>query len=131
DLSINRKFREALAAVAMAQEYSKEDIFTMYVNQIFYGNRSFGIEAAANGYFNKHASELTLAESSFLAGIPQQPTTFTPTTEEGYNAAKNRQKYVLEQMRKLGYITRAQQDAAWKEPLNIVQEPRLGTMKAA
>ena len=131
DISIDRKFREALAAVAMAQEYSKEDIFTMYVNQIFYGNRSFGIEAAANGYFNKHASELTLAESSFLAGIPQQPTTFTPTTEEGYNAAKNRQKYVLEQMRKLGYITRAQQDAAWKEPLNIVQEPRLGTMKAA
>ncbi len=131
DISINRKFREALAAVAMAQEYSKEDIFTMYVNQIFYGNRSYGIEAAANSYFNKHASELTLAESAFLAGIPQQPSNFTPTTEEGYNAAKNRQGYVLDQMRKLGYITREQRKAAWEEPLNVIREPRVGTMKAA
>src|SRR5699024_10295274 len=78
DISIDRKYREALAAVAMAQEYSKEDILTMCVNQIFYGSQSYGIEAASRTYFDKHASELTLAESAFLAGIPQQPTTFTP-----------------------------------------------------
>lgn len=131
DLSIDRKYREALAAVAMAQEFSKEDIFTMYVNQIFYGNRSYGVEAAANGYFNKHASELTLAESAFLAGIPQQPSNFTPTSEEGFNRAKNRQKYVLDQMLKLGYITRQQHAAAWAEPLQIVQEQRRGLMMAA
>ncbi|MCO5226218.1 MAG: transglycosylase domain-containing protein [Thermomicrobiales bacterium] len=131
DRSIDRKYREALVAVAMTQEFSKEDIFTMYVNQIFYGNRSYGIEAAANTYFNKHASELTLAESAFLAGIPQQPTTFTPTTEEGFNRAKNRQGYVLDQMQKLGYITRAERKAAWEEPLQVNRERREGLMKAA
>ena len=131
DLSINRKFREALAAVAMAQEYSKEDIFTMYVNQIFYGNRSYGVEAACNTYFNKHASELTLGEAALLAGIPQQPTSFAPNTTEGFNRAKNRQLYVLDQMRKLGYITREQHKAAWEEPLQVIQEPREGVMRAA
>lgn len=136
DLSIDRKYREALAAVAMAQEFSKEDIFTMYVNQIFYGNRSYGVEAAANGYFNKHASELTLAESAFLAGIPQQPSNFAPFdsngyNEEGFNRAKNRQKYVLDQMLKLGYITRQQHADAWAEPLQISQEQRRGLMMAA
>lgn len=131
DISVNRKFREALAAVAMSQEYSKEDIFTMYVNQIFYGNRSFGVEAASNTYFNKHASELTLAESAFLAGIPQQPTVFTPTDEEGYNRAKNRQGYVLDQMQKLGYITKTQRKQAWEEPVQVIQEPRVGVMLAA
>lgn len=131
DISIDRKYREALAAVAMAQEYSKEDIFTMYVNQIFYGSQSYGIEAAARTYFDKHASELTLAESALLAGIPQQPTPFTPTTEAGFNRAKNRQQYVLDQMRSLGYITRDQYDQAWAEPLNIVQDQQRGLMMAA
>lgn len=131
DISIDRKYREALAAVAMAQEYSKEDIFTMYVNQIFYSNRSYGVEAAARGYFDKRASELTLAESAFLAGIPQQPTAFNPTTEEGFNRAKNRQKYVLDQMLKLGYIDRQQYNDAWAEPIHIVQEQRRGLMMAA
>lgn len=131
DRSVDRKFREALAAVAMAQEYSKEDIFTMYVNQIFYGNRSYGVEAASNTYFGKHASELTLAESAMLAGIPQRPTAFAPNTPEGFNRAKNRQKYVLDQMLKLGYITRAQYKQAWEEPLNIQQGEVRGLMKAA
>lgn len=131
DVSIDRKYREALAAVAMAQEFSKEDIFTMYVNQIFYGGRSYGVEAAANTYFDKHASELTLAESAFLAGIPQQPTNFTPTSEEGFMRAKNRQKYVLEQMLKLGYIDKAQFDAAWADPINIVPDRQRGLMQAA
>lgn len=131
DISIDRKYREALAAVAMAQEFSKEDILTMYVNQIFYGSRSYGIEAASRTYFEKHASELTLAESAFLAGIPQQPTNFTPTTPEGFGRAKDRQKYVLDQMRKLGYIDREQYDQAWAEPLNIVQGDQRGLMMAA
>lgn len=131
DISIDRKYREALAAVAMAQEYSKEDILTMYVNQIFYGNRNYGVEAASRGYFNKRANELSLAEAAFLAGIPQQPSSFAPTTEDGFNRAKNRQKYVLDQMLKLGYITRQQYNEAWAEPLQVVQEERRGLMQAA
>lgn len=131
DISIGRKFREALAAVALAQEYSKEDIFTMYVNQIYYGARSYGVEAAANTFFDKHASELTLAESALLAGLPQAPSYYDPTTPEGFQQAKIRQRYVLEQMRKYRYISREQFDAAWAEPLQIREEPRTSILRAA
>lgn len=131
DVSLTRKFREALAAVALAQEYSKEDIFTMYVNQIYYGARSYGVEAAANTFFSKHTSELTLAESALLAGLPQAPSYYDPTTPEGFEQAKIRQRYVLNQMRKYGYITRTQADEAWVEPLQIRESPRTNAIKAA
>ncbi len=97
---ITRKLKEALAAVAIDKEFSKEDIITMYLNQIFYGQRSYGIEAAANTYFNKHASELNLAEASLLAGLPQAPSYYDPTVR--FDQAKIRQKYVLDQMVKYG-----------------------------
>lgn len=131
DISITRKMREALAAYALAEEYSKEDIFTMYVNQIYYGSRSYGVEAAANTYFNKHASELTLAESALLAGLPQAPSYYDPSTDEGFPRAKERQRYVLEQMAKYRYISRADADAAFKESIQIVKEPRTNAIKAA
>jgi membrane peptidoglycan carboxypeptidase len=127
DVSINRKFRETLAAVALAQEYSKEDIFTMYVNQIYYGARSYGVEAAANTFFDKHASELTLGESALLAGLPQAPSAYDPTTPDGFELAK---RYVLEQMRKYRYITDEQMEAAWQEPLQI-RESRTSVLRAA
>lgn len=113
DISIGRKWREMLAAVALEQEYSKHDIITMYLNAIFYGNRSYGIEAAAQTYFHKSAADLTLSEASLLAGIPQQPTNYNPSLFP--ERAKQRQKYVLDQMVKLGYVTRAEADAAWRE----------------
>lgn len=116
DYSITRKIREAMAAVALTQKYSKQDILTMYVNQIFYGQRSYGIEAAANTYFNKHAKDLTLGEASLLAGLPQAPSYYDPTVN--FPVAKKRQQYVLNQMVKYGYITQDQADAAFKEPLN-------------
>ena len=113
DVTYTRKAKEALAAVAVERQYSKHDILKMYVNLIFYGNRSYGIEAAAQTYFHKHASELTLAEASLLAGIPQQPTSYNPAAYP--ENAKRRQKYVLDQMVKLGYITPEERDAAYKE----------------
>lgn len=111
DISYTRKAREMLAAVAVEQQYSKHDILSMYLNLIFYGNRSYGIEAAAQTYFHKRASELNLSEASLLAGIPQQPTRFNPSINP--DEAKGRQVYVLDQMVKLGYITRAEADAAY------------------
>ena len=83
----------------------------MYLNQIFYGNRSYGIEAAAQTYFHKPAAELNLAEASLLAGIPQQPTNFNPALYP--ENAHRRQKYVLDQMVKLGYVTRAEANEAY------------------
>ena len=103
DFSVTRKWREALAAIALERQFSKHDIIAMYVNSIFYGNRSYGVEAAAETYFHKSAADLTLSEAALLAGIPQQPTYFNPAIYP--ENVVGRQKYVLEQMVKLGYIT--------------------------
>ncbi|MCO5220460.1 MAG: transglycosylase domain-containing protein [Thermomicrobiales bacterium] len=115
DISLTRKFKEALAAIGMDQNFSKQDILTMYLNLIFYGQRSYGIEAAAQTFFNKHASELTLAEASMLAGLPQAPSWYDPTVR--LDQAKLRQKYVLDQMVKYNYITREEADEAYNTPL--------------
>jgi penicillin-binding protein 1C len=110
DFSVTRKWREALAAVALERQFSKHDIITMYVNQSFYGNRSYGVEAAAQTYFHKSAADLTLSEAALLAGIPQQPTYFNPALYP--ENVVGRQAYVLDQMVKLGYITRAEANDA-------------------
>ena len=122
DRSYTRKIREAMAAVALAKAYSKRDIMTMYLNQIYYGARSYGIEAASQTYFNKHAADLTLAEASLLAGLPQSPSWYEPTNDERFAIAKRRQEYVLNQMVKYRYITRDEADAAWNEPLHPQNE---------
>ena len=111
EVSIQRKWREGLAAIALERQFSKHDIVTMYLNQIFYGNRSYGIEAAAQTYFHKSAADLNLSEASLLAGIPQQPTNFNPALYP--DNAHRRQKYVLDQMVKLGYVTRAEANEAY------------------
>jgi len=130
DLSFTRKGREALAAVALSKSYSKTDIMTMYVNSIYYGARAYGIEAAAETFFEKHASELTLGEAALLAGLPQSPSAYDPTQPENADISKRRQRYVLEQMVKYRYITRDQADAAWKEPLQI-RESRTSAVQNA
>ena len=117
DVSVTRKAREALIAVYLDKEYSKQDLLTMYLNLIFYGQRSFGIEAASQTYFDKHASDLNLAEASLLAGLPQAPSYFDPTVN--FEQAKVRQQYVLNQMVKYDYITREEADKAFNEPLTI------------
>jgi membrane peptidoglycan carboxypeptidase len=117
DRSYTRKFKEALAAIELDRKYSKQDIITMYLNQIFYGQRSYGIEAASETFFNKKASELTLAEASLLAGLPQAPSYYDPTVN--FDIAKRRQSYVLDQMVKYDYITpKEAQDAK-----NVVLHP--------
>ena len=125
EYSISRKLREAMAAVAIEKEFSKEDILTMYLNLIFYGQRSYGIEAAANTYFQKHASELDLAEASMLAGIPQLPSYYDPTFN--FDAAKERQQYVLDQMVKHDYITEEQAEKAFEQ--NLDPQSRDGSIR--
>ncbi len=117
DISYTRKAKEALAAVALERRYAKHDILTMYLNQIFYGNRSYGIEAAAETFFDKKAKDLTLAEAAMLAGLPQRPTAYNPVIN--FDLAKQRQEYVLDQMVKLRYITRQEADAALAAPLQV------------
>ncbi len=113
DISYTRKIKEALASVYLDNKFSKQDILTMYLNQIFYGQNSYGIEAASETYFQKHANELTLGEASLLAGLPQAPSNYDPTAFP--DKAKARQKYVLKQMVRYHYITQDQADAAYAD----------------
>jgi membrane peptidoglycan carboxypeptidase len=90
DISVSRKWKEMLAAVGLEQQYSKTDIMTMYLNAIFYGNLSYGVEAAAQTYFHKHASDLTLTEASMLAGIPSsRRATTRPSTPTRPRSARS------------------------------------------
>lgn len=115
--SLDRKLREATVATQFTQAYSKEQILELYFNTIYYGNRAYGIDAAARAYFDKQPADLTLAEAALLAGLPQAPSAYDPTVNLG--AAKARQRYVLDQMAEAGSISREEAEAAWQEVLVV------------
>lgn len=115
--SVDRKIREAIVAVQFTFEFEKEAILEEYLNTVYYGNRAYGIDAAARSYFNTSPGELTLAQASLLAGLPQAPSAYDPTRNLG--AAKTRQRYVLDQMVEAGYITSDEAETAWEEVLVI------------
>lgn len=113
-----RKLREVILALWAETIYSKDQILQMYFNEAPYGGAIVGIGAASQTYFNKPTTQLTLAESAYLAGLPASPTQFSPY---GANPqlAKQRQKEVLEKMVKDKYITQSQADQTDKQDLNI------------
>lgn len=113
-----RKIKEAILATEVSLNYSKDEILEFYLNELYYGNFAYGIDAAAKTYFNKDAGDLTLAEAALLAGLPQLPAYYDPYTYP--DRAKNRQAVVLGLMAEQGYITTAEADAAWREPLSYV-----------
>jgi 1A family penicillin-binding protein len=110
--TLNRKIREAVLAAEITRQYPRDKILEIYLNSINYGNLAYGVEAAAHTYFNKSAAELTLAEASFLAGIPQSPAVYDPFTTEGRSYALARQKTVLRLMQENGDITAEQAQLA-------------------
>ena len=97
-----RKVKEAILALKIEHELSKEDILERYLNEISYGNNYFGVKTAANGYFHKELSELTLKESAMLVGIPNAPTFYNPLRH--YKRALNRANNVLYRMKSIGWI---------------------------
>jgi 1A family penicillin-binding protein len=113
-----RKIQEAVLAQEITRRYTKDQILEIYLNEIYYGNMAYGIEAAADTYFGKSARELTLAEASLLTGLPQSPSIYDPYTN--LEAAKNRQRVVLGLMVKEGYITPSEAEAAWAEELHFI-----------
>src|SRR5437762_9037709 len=123
-----RKIKEAFLAMELTRRYSKDQVLEMYMNQISYGNRAYGIEAAAETYFGKPARDLTLPEASLLAGLPQAPSYYDPYAN--LQAARERQSYVLDQMLKTGGITPEQRDAAAKAPLTLVPASQSGLQEA-
>lgn len=121
DKKYERKLKEAILAYRLERYLTKEEILTIYVNQIFFGSAAYGIEAAARTYFGAHVEDLTLAQSAMLAGLPQAPSQFSPY--KNFKAAKWRQKYVLGRMLSLGWISKEEHDAAEVEPLALKQMP--------
>lgn len=116
--SIERKIREALLAIATEIIYSKEQIMEMYLNYISYGGTAVGIESAAQHYFDKPATELSLAEAALLAGLPQAPSIYSPFGSDP-TRAKTRQAQVLRQMVENDFITAAEAEAAQAEVLQF------------
>src|SRR3989344_2629776 len=114
--TLTRKLKEFILAIQVERAYGKDQILEMYLNEIPYGGTAYGIEAAANLYFGKHAKDLDLAESSLLAGLPQRPSVYSPygTSPE---RSKTRQIEVLRRMLEDGYITKQQVEEAKNEEL--------------
>jgi penicillin-binding protein 1A len=110
-----RKVKEVILAFQIEKKFTKEEIFTLYCNQVYFGHGNYGVEAASEFYFGKPAKELTLPEAALLAGLPQNPTRLSPL--ENPERALARRNHVLDRMQEAGYLTPAQTDQARTEPV--------------
>lgn len=115
--SLIRKLKEIAYAFRLERTLSKEEILTIYLNNIYLGNGAYGVEAASESYFNKRVEQLNLAEASMLAGLVKAPSRYSPINN--FKRAKERQFYVLTRMEDLGFITREQKERALTTPLRI------------
>ncbi|MCK7581758.1 MAG: penicillin-binding protein 1A [Chromatiales bacterium] len=112
--TFQRKLAEVLLTLHVEQTLTKEEILELYLNQIFFGHRAYGISAAASFYYDKPLDRLTIAEAAMLAGIPKAPSTNNPITNPG--RALERRDYILGRMLELGYIDAGQHTAAIATP---------------
>jgi penicillin-binding protein 1A len=127
--SLARKIREALLAWRIENNLPKEQILGIYLNHVYLGYGAYGVAAAANAYFGKAVSDLTAAEAALLAALPKAPSRVTPFKD--FARAQARQRYVLDQMQSLGFLTAEQAETARKEPLVLVADRRTLTNVAA
>ncbi len=114
-----RKMKEILRALVLETQMDKDEILEYYLNVVYFGNGSYGLQMAAHTYFDKDASELSLAEAAAIIGITQSPKTFDPFVNKEKN--KEKQEVVLYKMLQLGYITQEEHDAAVNEKLNFIE----------
>lgn len=119
--TVSRKIKEFMLAPIVELLYPKDKILEMYLNQVPYGGTAWGIETAAEKYFGKRVSELTLAEAALLAGLPQAPTLYSPFGAHP-ELARERQQAVLRRMVEDGYIRKEEADRAASEELHFKQE---------
>ncbi len=119
--TVSRKIKELILSVLAEAKYSKEEILEMYLNNISYGGTAWGVQSASQKFFGKNVWDLDLAESALLAGLPSSPSTYSPLSGD-QSLAKSRQKYVLERMQQLGYITTNEADEAFNKKLNFVTQ---------
>ena len=124
--TLTRKLREMVLAVRLSRVYAKETILEMYLNEVYFGQLAYGVEAASQAYFGKPARELDLAESALLAGLIQSPADYDPLVH--LNAALARQGVVLGLMVKSGALSQAQADLARAETLHFAPQTHAGTV---
>jgi penicillin-binding protein 1A len=117
-----RKMAEAVLSYRLEHMLSKEEILFIYLNEIYLGEGAYGVEAAARTYFGKKASQLNLAEISLLAGLPQSPSNYSPLRQP--EAARARQRYVLNRMAEDGIITAEAARAAYEQEMHLAEEWR-------
>jgi len=120
--SMERKIQEWIYAIDLEKQLSKDQILNYYINLMPMGNNYIGVQSAAKNYFGKDASELTLAECAFLAGIPRSPTYYNPSTETGRRNALRRMRIVLSMMHEQGRITDAEFEEARNAELIFVEK---------
>jgi penicillin-binding protein 1A len=115
--SITRKVKEILLSWRIEEAYEKDHILFLYLNEIFLGAQSYGVEAAARTYFGKHVQDITIAEAAIIAGLPPAPSRYAPY--KSWASARDRQEYVLGQMKENNFITEAEYQAAMNENVKI------------
>ncbi|MGD9141591.1 MAG: PBP1A family penicillin-binding protein [bacterium] len=120
--TLTRKIKEAIVAVRIERHYTKDEILQMYLNQIYFGDGAYGVEAAARHLFGKPASDLTLAESALLAGLPRNPYAYSPRRH--FDVAKKRQAIVLRSMNEMGMITAAEAAEAKADTIVLVEREK-------
>ncbi|MBR5598413.1 MAG: penicillin-binding protein 1A [Alphaproteobacteria bacterium] len=118
--SLTRKLKEAILAYRMSKAYSKEHVLELYLNEIYLGNRAFGVAAASLNYFNKSLDELELEEIAYLAALPKGPNNYNPTKR--YDAAVARRNWVIERMKEDGYVTDEEANIAKSKPLKVIEK---------
>ncbi|MBD3282307.1 MAG: PBP1A family penicillin-binding protein [Candidatus Portnoybacteria bacterium] len=116
--TISRKIKEAILSIEMEIKYSKDEILGFYLNQVPYGSNAYGVEAAAQTFFNKNAKDLTLFESALLAALPKAPSYYSPYGSH-FEDLKNRQEYILKRMKDFGYISQEQMEEAINAELDF------------
>ncbi|MFE2580974.1 transglycosylase domain-containing protein [Streptomyces sp. NPDC059378] len=128
--TLGRKIQELKFAIQVEEELGKKKILENYLNITFFGEQAYGVEAAAQRYFSKHAKDLTLPESAMLAGIVQSPSRYDPVNDEA--EATKRRNVVLQRMAEVGDISQAEADQAKETPLKLkVSQPKNGCITAA
>ena len=120
--TLARKVKEVIWAVQLERRYSKEEILEAYLNEIYFGEGAYGVEAAAQTYFGKSARDLTLAEAALLAGLVRSPTGYNPFRYP--DRARARRNYVLDRMVEVGYISPRRAEEAKAQPLGVVRRER-------
>ena len=125
DKSLERKLKEAVLALELERRYSKDRILEMYLNQVYFGHGSYGVEAAARTYFGKSVSELTIRESALIAGLPRAPTNYSPFDRA--EAAKRRREVVLRRLVDFGTIKDDEAKRLAKTDLGLIPPERRRT----